>query len=75
LAAAEGLRAARVRYAASFLRFRLTAKTDGIAHQQAILDTDDELTVIQARYDLARQGVFDVTAESTRSTAHADGTD
>jgi len=54
LEAAEALRAARVRYAESYLLHRLSTKSDGTAHQQAILETADELTVAQARYDLAR---------------------
>ena len=36
---AEKLREARVRYAQAFLRFRVNAKSDGQAHQQAIVET------------------------------------
>lgn len=55
--AAESVRAARVRYAETFLRFRIFAKSDGQAHQQAILETKDELTTLEARLFLAREAL------------------
>jgi len=51
----EQVRAARVRYAQEFLRFRVGAKSDGQAHQQAIVSTEDELTTLEARLYLARR--------------------
>ena len=57
LDAAEALRAARVRYAEAFLRFRVRAKSDGQAHQQAIVETNDELTILEARLELARRNL------------------
>ena len=55
LDAAEAVREARVRYAQHFLRFRVRAKSDGQAHQQAIVETDDELTILEARLELAKR--------------------
>jgi hypothetical protein len=54
LDAAEAVRAARCRYAEAFLRFKIRDVTDGQAHQQAILETDDELTVLEAALWLAQ---------------------
>ncbi len=51
----EKVREARVRYAEEFLRFRIRAKSDGQAHQQAILATKDELTTLEAQLYLARR--------------------
>ena len=51
----EQVRAARVRYAQEFLRFRVRAKSDGQAHQQAIVETQDELTTLEAKQYLARR--------------------
>jgi len=58
--AAEKVRAARVRYAQEFLRFRVNAKSDGQAHQQAIVATEDELTILEAKLDLARRALSTV---------------
>ncbi len=55
LAAVEEVRAARVRYATEFLRFRVKAPSDGYAHQQAIAETKDELTTLEAHLELARR--------------------
>ena len=55
--AAEKVREARVRYAQEFLRFRVGAKSDGQAHQQAIVETKDELTILEAKLDLARRAL------------------
>jgi hypothetical protein len=46
------VQAARVRYAEAFLRFKIRDVTDGQAHQQAVLETGDELTVLEARLRL-----------------------
>jgi hypothetical protein len=54
LEAAEHVRAARVRYAEAFVRFKMRNATDGQAHQQALLETEDEVTIYQARLDIAR---------------------
>lgn len=54
LMAAEAVRQARMRYAEEYLRFRIRSNTDGNAHQQAVLETGDELTVLQARLWLAK---------------------
>ena len=51
----EKVREARVRYAQEFLRFRVNAKSDGQAHQQAIVETKDELTTLEAKQYLARR--------------------
>ena len=56
----EQVRAARVRYAQEFLRFRVNAKSDGQAHQQAIVATEDELTILEAKLDLARRALSTV---------------
>lgn len=53
---AARLAEARVRYAEAFLRYRsTTAKTDAMAHQQAIVATADEITVLQAELEIARE--------------------
>jgi len=57
---AEKLREARVRYAQAFLRFRVNAKSDGQAHQQAIVETKDELTILEAELELARRALSTV---------------
>jgi hypothetical protein len=46
--AAEAVRLARVRYAEAYIRFRPGSHTDATAHQRAIIETNDELTVLQA---------------------------
>lgn len=53
--AAEKVREARVRYAEHFLLFRQKAPSDGYAHQQAIVETNDELTTLEAQLYLARR--------------------
>jgi len=58
--AAEKVREARVRYAEAFLRFRVRAKSDGQAHQQAIVETNDELTILEAKLELARRALSTV---------------
>lgn len=58
--AAEKVRAARVRYAQAFLRFRVGAKSDGQAHQQAIVETKDELTILEAELEIARRALSTV---------------
>lgn len=56
LQAAGAVAAARVRYAEAFLRFKLReGVTDGQAHQQALLETGDELTVLEARLFVAKE--------------------
>lgn len=56
LAATEAVATARLRYAEAFLRFKARhATSDGQAHQQAIVETNDELTVLLARQELARR--------------------
>lgn len=57
---AEKLREARVRYAQAFLRFRVNAKSDGQAHQQAIVETQDELTIREAELEIARRALSTV---------------
>lgn len=54
LGTAENLRKARIRYAEAFLRYRLRAPSDGQAHQQAIIETSDELTVLEAEHYVAK---------------------
>lgn len=54
LATAETLRKARLRYAEAFLLRRVKAKSDGMAHQQAVIDTLDELTVLEAEHYVAK---------------------
>lgn len=54
LITAETLRKARVRYAEAFLRYRINAKSDGQAHQQAVIETSGELTVLEAEHFIAK---------------------
>lgn len=56
LAAAEAVAHARVRYAEAFIRFKMSGATDGLAHQQATVETDAELVVLEARLRLAADG-------------------
>ena len=58
--AVEKVREARVRYAQEFLRFRINAKSDGQAHQQAIVETKDELTIREAELEIARRALSTV---------------
>lgn len=55
LAAAEALRAARVRYAEAWLRLRLKARSDQDATHRATVETNDEVTIRQAELELARE--------------------
>lgn len=57
LEAAQALKEARVRYAEAFLRHRVRAASDGQAHQRAIVETQDELTLCEARLEIARRGL------------------
>ncbi len=57
LALAEEVRAARVRYAEDWLRLRLKAKSDQEATHKATAETKDELTVLNARLELARRAL------------------
>lgn len=52
---ARQLADARIRYAEAFLRFRVRAKSDGQAHQQAIVETQDAVTLAEAEFELARR--------------------
>lgn len=53
--AAEAVRAAKVRYAEAFLRYKMQDVTDGQAHQQALLATSAELTLLEARLFIAQE--------------------
>lgn len=54
--AAQVLAGARVRYAQRFMLAKGRGKdvTDGFAHQAAIEDTGDDITLRQAEYDIAK---------------------
>jgi len=51
--AVADLQAGRLRYAEAFLRFKIGHVTDGQAHQQAIIETGDAVTILEAEVDLA----------------------
>lgn len=58
LVAAALVADARLRYAESFLLYKARhATSDGQAHQQAIVATKDELTVLTARLEIARRNL------------------
>ena len=61
--AATALAAARVRFSEAFIMYRATGgdkRTDKQAEHMAILETKDEVTIAQARLEIARRRLDDV---------------
>lgn len=58
-----------MRYATAFVRFKAKGDSDGTAHQRAIVETGDELTVLLAEQEVARQEMVNVLKGGDREHA------